>query len=893
MSVVVGRERELAVIASFLGSIDSEPGALMIEGEPGIGKTTVWREAVRLAETDGFLVLGCRPAESEAKLSFSALADLVEPVAERLDGLPAPQRRAVEVATLQAAPGDAPPDARAVAAGLRSLLVSAGADGRIIVAVDDAQWLDPPSAAAIEFAFRRVSGPVALLATRRPGTALSAVLGETPPLRLTPLSLGAIHHVVRDELGATASRPTLTRVYETAGGNPFYALQIARVALAEDIPSGTPLPLPTDLSDLVLRRIETLAPETQEILLTVAAAGSPTRKLLGDVHGDLAGALEEAEDAGIAVAGDREVRFTHPLYAAAVYGSVGHEHRRRVHGRLAAAVGEPEEQARHLALAAVPPDEETAARVHAAAREVAARGAPGAAAELLEQAIRLEDPGSDDAAARLIDLGRCLLLTGDSRRAVEVLEQVDAWAEQPVAAQIGGLWALCDALYWTDGDAVGTGERLLESADDPPLRAALHAKLAAHLEDDIARGLEHAETALALAEPLGDAADPAVVALALGIRVRNRLTLGRGLDRTAAERAIRLDGTGEISRSYGEWLSYVDAFDDARRWLEASLRSSEDSGDDVSVPSLLQHLAMCECRAGNLDDAARHAARAAALAAELGIASVGAERICALVEAHRGNEPGVREIADRLRRAGSRASIAEGLLELSLRNFPAADRHLALALETTRRMGHLEPGVHRVHADAAEAALALGDVDRARRLAGELEDHGRRTGHRWSAAVGARTRALVHADRGDLEAAAAAVAEALAIHERLPMPYELARTYLATGQIERRARHRRAAHASLERSRSIFEAIGARLWAARAADELARIPIRRGASDELTETERRVAELAASGLTNKEVAKALFISPKTVEANLSRVYGKLGIRSRAELGARMAERAKA
>jgi DNA-binding CsgD family transcriptional regulator len=195
-----------------------------------------------------------------------------------------------------------------------------------------------------------------------------------------------------------------------------------------------------------------------------------------------------------------------------------------------------------------------------------------------------------------------------------------------------------------------------------------------------------------------------------------------------------------------------------------------------------------------------------------------------------------------------------------------------------------------VHGDAAEVALALGDEARAREIAELLEEHGRRTDHRWSAAVGARTRALLDAADGDFESALGAIDEALTIQERLSMPYELGRTYLVKGQIERRARHRREARESLERAQQIFEAMGAKLWAAKAADELKRIPIRRRAADDLTDSEERVAELAASGMTNKEVAQALFISPKTVEAALSRVYGKLGIRSRAELGARMAER---
>ncbi len=870
----------------------------MIEGEPGIGKTTVWREGAKLAEADGFRVVTCRPAESEAKLSFSALADLVEPLgAERLHDLPAPQRRALEVALLRVSPGESPPDVRAVATAFRSLVARVAGEAPLAIAIDDAQWLDTPSAESLEFALRRLSGPVALLATRRPGNALQALLGQTLPLRLESLSLAAIHHIVRDALGTTPSRPVLARVHETAGGNPFYALQIARVAMASDTPSGTPLPLPQDLSELVLRRIESLTAATREVLLTVAAAAAPSRALLAEIHGDLSAALEEAGDAGIADVDDQEVRFAHPLFGAAVYAAVGLEHRRRVHAALGEVIDEPEEQARHLALAATPPDEETAARVHAAARDVATRGTYAAAAELVEQALRLGDPGAEEAMERLVDLGQFLYWSGNAARASEVLSRVEDWNRLPIRAQMDGIKTLQEALYWTVGGpkAVAVGEELLRRAAEPKVRAAVHVAISSSLEFDMARALGHAESALELLEQFGAAADPKLLAAALGMRARSRLALGLGLDREAIERAVALDPGGEVDRSYGQWLKYVDDFDGARHWLEKHMRQYEETAEDVSIPNVLQQLAITECWAGNLTLAAQHAARACELADEMEITAVGPYRTRSIVEAHRGNEGDVRTIAERLYGEGwepeflQHVEIALGLLEHSLGNAEAANRHLGAALEIGDRMGQLEPGVHRVHGDAAEVALALGDAARAREIAALLEEHGRRTDHRWSAAVGARTRALLHADAGDFDAALGAVAEALAIQERLPMPYELARTYLVKGQIERRMRRRSDARESLERARTIFEEMGAQLWAVRAADELKRIPIRRGASDELTDGEQRVAELVASGLTNKEVAQALFISPKTVEGALSRVYGKLGIRSRAELGARMAE----
>jgi DNA-binding CsgD family transcriptional regulator len=861
----------------------------------------VWREGARLAETEGFRVITCRPAESEAKLSFSALADLVESLAgESLERLPEPQRIALEVVLLKRSPSGPAPDARAVGAGFRSMLDRAAAKEPLVVAIDDAQWLDTASLGAIEFALRRTTGPIGLLATRRPSSALDAALRGSQPHRLGPMTLGALHHVVVNELGSSLARPLLSRVHETAQGNPFFALQIARLALELSIGPTAPLPVPKDLSELVLGRVERLDAGTHDVLCTAAASGSPSRGLLARVHGDIGEALDEAEQAGILESGDKIVRFAHPLYSAAVYASIGHERRRRVHARLVAAVDEPEEQARHLALAATPPDEETAKRVHGAAKNVAARGAHAAAAELVEQAIHLGDPASDATDERLADFGEYLFQSGNSVRARDMFRQVKSWPTLPKDRQIEGLWTMIDTVYWTTGghDSAALGEELLQVVDDVEVKAALHGKIASGLEFDMARGLEHAEAALALLEPLGDAARPDLVGLALGMQARNRLALGLGLDRDAIERAIVLGSGGYVARSYGQWLKYVDDFDGARHWLERSRRDYEEKGEDVSIPNVLQQLAMTECWAGNLGRAAEHAARACELADEMEITAVGPYRVRSIVEAHRGNEAEVRAIAERLYGEGWAPGIIQhleiglGLLEHSLGNHEAADRHLRRALELAEQMGQLEPGVHRVHGDAAEVAIALGDTARAREIAEFLEEHGRRTDHRWSAAVAARTKALLHAAEGDFDAALSAVEDALTTHERLPMPYELARTLLVKGQIERRARHRREARDSLKRARETFEEIGAKLWAARAANELKRIPIRRGASDELTEGEGRVAELVASGLTNKEVAQALFISPKTVEANLSRIYGKLGIHSRAELGARMAERAK-
>ena len=904
LHTVFGRTAELRAISRFLEELRGSSQALSIDGQPGIGKTSVWRAGVRLAKERGFDVLSCRPAESERKLAFSGLADLLEPLPdEAFEELPEPQRHALQVALLRISPGERRPDPRALAAGLRGLLAGRASVRPVLLAVDDAQWLDVASAQAIEFALRRIAvEPVGLLASRRPGEALGPALGDVPPVLLGPLSLAAIHHAIKQKLDYVLPRPLLARVHSATGGNPFYALEIARILRETSLRPGEPLPIPRDLSRLALRRVQQLASSTRDVLLTAAAVAEPARDVLTALHPDEAeSALEEAERAGVVEGHGSVVRFAHPLFAAAVYSSAAPPVRRRVHSRLAEVVGGLEEQARHLALATDAVDEGTASRLQDAAREVAARGAPAAAAELVQHALRLGARNTTAEAERVLALADYLHLAGDSHGAREVLETNAAWREAPAKLQAPAHTLLLELLYWTRdyvtaGDA---GALALERAASTEVAAAIHAKLAEIWEVDMKRAAAHADSALALLEEAGADADPNVLARALAMRARNRLALGHGLDHALVERAIALEvevGSRHTAHSYGQWLKYVDDLDGARRRLSETLRDAEEAGDEASVPNILQQLAITECWAGNLDLARGQAVRACELAEELGLVSVGVWRIRALVEAHVGNESEVRAIGAKLSSEGWEPGVlalleaALGLLELSVGDAKAADVHLRAAVASTERMGQLELGVHRVHADAAEAALAVGDRAFAEQVVDRLETHGRKTAHVWSLATGARCRSLLEADRGDFAGALETSDEALSAHERLGMPYELARTLLARGQVERRMKRRKDAKSSFEHALALFGEIGARLWTDRAREELGRLGLRHAAPDELTPSELRIAELAASGLTNREVAQAAFVSPKTVEANLARVYRKLGIRSRAELGAWLGSR---
>ena len=413
---IIGRDQELQSLQAFLGAARAEPGALLPEGEPGIGKTTLWEAALAVAERS-HRTLTARPAEAEMELSFTGLADLSAHSADAvLAEPPGPQRRALAVALLLEPGTDRPPEHRAVAAGFLGALRSLGRAGPVLIAIDDVQWLDASSATAVAYALRRVGGERIdfLLAQRaEPGAPPSLGLDRPPPgLRVTrmdvgPLSLAALQRLLSDRLGVLFPRPTLRRIHESSAGNPFYGLELARALEPHPYVPGEPLPVPDELRALVQQRLEDLPSETGEVLLYAALVRRPTLALLKAAIGaEPLAALDRAVEAGVVRIEAEHLRFLHPLLASAVVNAADPERRRQAHGALAELVEEPEQRARHLALAAEGPDESVAAALADAAHAVAARGAWEAAAELAEQARDLTPPVLlEQRSGRAIDAG--------------------------------------------------------------------------------------------------------------------------------------------------------------------------------------------------------------------------------------------------------------------------------------------------------------------------------------------------------------------------------------------------------------------------------------------------------------------------------------------------------
>ncbi len=887
---IFGREAELTAIADLLAK---PPAAVVIEGEPGIGKTTVWEAGVAAADAR---VLSCRAAGTEVQLSFAALGDLLAPaLADLLPALPPPRRRALEVALLLEDPDGPAPERRAVGLAVFDCLRLLAEQGPVLVAVDDAHWLDDETAHALTFALRRLDAePVMVLAAVRAGEA-PAFTAEHTSIGLGPLDSAALYRLVRDRLGIALPRPLLTRVQETSGGNPFYALELAR-ALGDrsSLDAGERLPLSASLQALLAARLDDLPSETRKALLAAALLAQPTVTAIGRRK-----ALEAAAAAGvITLEGDR-VSFGNPLVAAAVEARAEPDERRAMHRELAEVAGDAETRARHRALGATGPDEAVAAELDGAALAALARGAPEAGAELLALAAQLTPPAQDEERRRrLLQAADAYVTAGALAEARAVLDGLlaELGAGEERAAVLLRLGTLADDL----AQAQPLLERARREASDDGLLAGIHLALGSAWP---LHGIEHAlangRTALRHAERSGDDA--------LVVHVLARLALwmlwaGRSPAKPLERALVHGRRPGEFPDdspvfALGLWQLYRGDLDDAREAFQGLADRAADAGDDVDWLALRGRLAEVELRAGRWQEALAHADAAYELAEQLGLNVDGGLSAYwkSLVEAHIGNADDARAAAA----AGAtvaREATEENTLVMSLGAVGFLDLSLG---DDKRALANLRPlldwlmprqlalATHPLGPYAIEALVGVGELDEANELIDQLRREARRIQSPWALAVAARLRGTALAAAAELDAAAGALESAVARHR--DWPFERARTLFELGRVRRRRKEKAAARTALEGAIEVFDALPAAVWAGRARAELERVGLRRGASDELTATERRVAQLAASGLKNHEVAAQLFVSPKTVEANLARAYRKLGIRSRAELGARLAQ----
>lgn len=887
---LLGRHDEIESLERFLERAREGPAALVLTGEAGIGKTALWRVALERAGRAGHRVLATVAVGAEQRLAYAGLADLLEAaVADRGDILPPPQRRALAAALLLEDPGERETDPRTVAAATLSLLRALAADGPVLVAVDDAQWLDHSSAEALSFALRRVRAePVALLATHRAGTPLALNVDAAEMLEPRALSIGAVQRLLHQTLDATMARPVLRRLHAASSGNPLLALELGRAVQHGGQSALGPglLPVPERVEELMAGRLAALPAPTLAALRELAARPGAVPAVLTPE------ALAPALEVGIITLDGARVRFAHPLFQAAVYARTDPWERRALHERLAASAVTAEERAHHLARSTEPPDEHVAGTLEEAAAALRRRGATADSAELYEQALRFT-PAAD--AAGRARRGLCATQAhGAARNPTRLLAVLRDLVPQlppgpdraPLLASLG---------HHTYDTALI--EQAVEEANDDAGRASATVMLGVTLGllGELRASREAARRAVALAESAGD---DALLCSALALAGRMEAGMLVGDPEVALERARTLPHEGDHyyapGAQIGLWRLAQDRLDEARELLIEHLEGAIAVGDEQSRESLLLHLGALEVRAGNLDRALELAQEGLDLAVASGEVHARGWHLYgrAHVLAHKGDLDAARadaEAALELAAEGSSpwyglfARTVLGFADVTEARYDDALEWIGNLHDLLEALGLMEPGFLVFHADEIEALVGVGQLERAEARLETIERQGRHLDRPAELVVAWRGRGMLLAARGELEAGVGCLERALVECGRLPVPTERARTLLALGAAERRLRRRAAARRHLDEARRVFAATGARAWVARVDAELARIGGRGSAAAGLTATEQRVAELVAAGHSNKEVARLLTVSPKTVDGHLSRIYPKLGVRSRTEL----------
>jgi DNA-binding CsgD family transcriptional regulator len=908
---IFGRDAELLTIGAFLGVMAHSPSSLVLAGPAGAGKTTLLRAGAALARELGYAVLRTMPSPGDLRLAFAGLADLLEPHLEAvLSGLPAPQARALRMALLLEEAAH-PPDPHTIAAAFRSAVALLARASPVLIVIDDVQWLDPPTEEAAGFAIRRLQDEaVGLLCAQRtsqPGDGLPLELDRAlRPADLLPvggLSLGALHRMLRTRLGTSFSHPTLRRIEVDSGGNPFIALEIGRALARRGITSvgAHAVPVPDTLSGLVRERLGELPAAVLDSVRLVAVMPDARFELYLSA-GASGTALDTAVTAGVLESDRGRLRFSHPLLASAVAGSIPPATLRQLHRNAARIARRPEEQARHQAMAAAGPSASVAAELDEAARFAAGRGAPASAAELSELAASLTpEDQQPDAFRRRLAAARELAVAGETRAAVTSLERL-------IASMPAGLERAraLSQLAWLREEDVAEAERLSDQAlreagDDPALAAEIHLGFSDILmvQGGLVPGRAEAIKGLADAERTGDAA---LIASSLAHVFFCDIVCGADVDERQLQRALELEArvSGASLRSppsgiAGIWHLTQGRLDEAEAELRRMLAGAEAHGAEYSRQDALLRLSLVAGRRGD----ARRAAELAAAGLEI------TEQLdhhrsmrALLLTAGRaalqlGQADEVRDLAHRgldvAKRSGDQPYVT--LHKALLASLDLATGQSAAAAERFRPLiglllawGH-HPSTQGVVPEAVEALIGAGDLDGGAALLAELEAG---IADPVTAALAARCRGALTAARGNLDSAAVYLADAMRRQDLLqPQPLERGRTLLVLGGVQRRMKQRAAARATLSEAIDIFDAITAPLWAARARAELARVSGRSRGPGELSVTELRVTELVATGMSNREVAAELFVTVRAVESTLTSAYAKLGVRSRTELAARL------
>ena len=894
---LLGRTDDLARLDALAAGARSRRGAaITIVGAPGVGKTAL----LRAVGPAGVRAIDVTAAESEVALPWTGLAALLDPLLGYDTALTPTARAALRGALALEQPTVA--DSARVLHAAVALLRAAGAHEPLLLRVDDVQWLDPSSRQGIAFIARRAAdiGIAAIAVWSQRGEPFEPWPG-VPVLTIGELGRADALALARQAGVAPAVAEALV---DAVGGNPLALIEApAQLSAAERNgrnPLPAALPVGTRLEIAYARRLDALPSATREALLVAAlspdGATAPLRAALGGLD-----VLAPAEDAGMIVVDARGLSFAHPIVRTAVDRAATPSARRGAHRALAAAVS-GQQRAWHLAAAAQAPDETLAAELETLGYDAAQRGAPATAATALARAAELS-PDRAREIGRTVAAAAMAITAGSPARATALLDPVLADAREPglradvqvlrgMAIQQGGSPMAAFALLEAEAEQVVGHDRARAAGLLTQAGVALVAR------GSMDRLAALAERALALAPPEAELV-PAVLhasALAtLGEHARARTLLRR---RHKALRALDPAGPGhEILAVAALVHLWMEDYEDAERLLVWLIETCRERGAIVALAFPLAVSASLHMRRGTLGEAARLSDEAVGLGEDAVGSFLHSVTLttAAFVAANLGDAQACIRHAEQARAIALRLDLtstlacaeqALGFLALGAGDPATAVVHLERAREHTRRFGSRDPSFLYTHADLAEAYVRAGRPADAAALTDELAAGAAATGGVWAAAATARCRLLVEGDdRLDEH-----IAAALAAHARLTQPFELARTHLCAGEQLRRARRRADARPHLAGAYTTFAALGAEQWAARAAHELRAAGGRRRErspnEEVLTARERDVCRLVAGGATNREVAAALHMSPRTVEHHLRMAYRKLGVRSRTEMTSR-------
>ncbi|MDP9845761.1 DNA-binding CsgD family transcriptional regulator [Streptosporangium lutulentum] len=804
--------------------------------------------------------------------------------------------------------------ARAAVNALRAIADTAEGK-RLVVAIDDEQWLDEDTRRLLGMAVAWLPDiPVTWIVSARSeqaedglGQVLAHEIGaDLVRLDLAGLDEASIVSVITDRFAGRWSSRLLRHIIRLANGNPYVALELARETMTVADRDAAIAHLPRSLTGSLRARLNRLAPTTMAVIQIAALDTRPTRQLLRAVAGEhVDDAVDEALASDVLESSPPNpvLRFTHPLLREVTRATLSGPVRRRLHRALAAAVAveDLDEAAGHLAAGAEEPDETLAATVSAAAERMLSQGAPGRAVILAEAAVALT-PDANGLPAwrrRLLELD-CLMAASEWDRCRVLAEQ---WVADVPDRLRGELTA---RRGWIETD-VETAARLLATAltefeNDPARAARVGTELAQRVGVLLLRLTEAKTVARKAVRQARRAESPAVLRGALATEGFLAALAGRPDAGRLLRNAISVAGLESMPFPYRSpesrlamWHMWRGELGPARELHHAVLEAGERRGSEESCNGSRLHLAEVEWRAGRWAEAARHAASVERYGRETGYRQTGGGAyVVSLVAAGRGEIEKARRLAgEGLRiseRQGDLIFAAQcrcvlGQLELSVDDPAAAITWLAPLVPLLKEHGFGEPGAFPYIPDLIESYARVGRTDEARECLKWLRKAADRLHHPWAGLTGGRAEAVLHLALRDSAAAVQAVTGSVLEARERKLPLELGRSLLVLGTAQRRARRRRDAAQTLDEATAVLDQLGASCWAALARAQRARLA--HSSEAVLTPSEQRVVELVSQGLTNTEIAAIMLISVKTVEANLTRVYRKLGVRGRVELAKRM------